>query len=169
MALGYRGQRLAPLDEIALIAKGCGEGATFPTDDTLLPVVGGKAADAPAEEKFLEGHPKGASALRTSRTMTFKEHKSSPATNDQIIYIGTYTRTEPHVQGKAEGIYTYRLDGASGALHYMSVAAGAVNPSFRGGRCRAALPVRGSGAGCRTKGSRAARSARLRSIRTPAP
>jgi 6-phosphogluconolactonase len=54
----------------------------------------------------------------------------SPATSDQIIYIGTYTRAEPHVQGKAEGIYTYRLDAATGALHYMSVAAGAINPSF---------------------------------------
>src|SRR5512147_1887839 len=50
--------------------------------------------------------------------------------SDQIIYIGTYTRTEPHVQGKAEGIYVYRLDAASGALHYLSVAGGAVNPSF---------------------------------------
>jgi len=54
-----------------------------------------------------------------------------PAANhDQIIYIGTYTRTEPHVQGKAEGIYVYRLDRASGALHYLSMAAGVVNPSF---------------------------------------
>jgi 6-phosphogluconolactonase len=54
----------------------------------------------------------------------------SSAISDQIIYIGTYTRAEAHVQGKAEGIYVYRLDGATGALHYLSVAAGAVNPSF---------------------------------------
>src|SRR5205085_9810372 len=33
-------------------------------------------------------------------------------------------------QGKAEGIYVYRLDGASGALHELSVAVGVVNPSF---------------------------------------
>jgi 6-phosphogluconolactonase len=50
--------------------------------------------------------------------------------NDQIIYIGTYTRTEPHVQGKAEGIYAYRLDRTSGALHYLSATAGVINPSF---------------------------------------
>jgi len=55
----------------------------------------------------------------------------SPVTNDdQVIYIGTYTRTEPHVQGKAAGIYAYRMDGVSGALHELSVAAGVVNPSF---------------------------------------
>jgi 6-phosphogluconolactonase len=50
--------------------------------------------------------------------------------DDQIIYIGTYTRGEPHVQGKAEGIYVYRLDTESGALHQLSVAAGMINPSF---------------------------------------
>jgi 6-phosphogluconolactonase len=51
-------------------------------------------------------------------------------TTDQIVYIGTYTRTEPHVQGKAEGIYVYRLDQATGALEYLSVAGGVTNPSF---------------------------------------
>ena len=50
--------------------------------------------------------------------------------NDQIVYIGTYTRTAPHVQGQAAGIYVYRLDSESGALHELSAAAGAVNPSF---------------------------------------
>src|SRR5438552_3921588 len=50
--------------------------------------------------------------------------------SDQIVYIGTYTRTEPHVQGTAAGIYTYRLDRATGALHALSMAAGVVNPSF---------------------------------------
>jgi 6-phosphogluconolactonase len=53
------------------------------------------------------------------------------STNDTtIVYIGTYTRTEPHVQGKADGIYVYRLDRASGALHYLSMASGVTNPSF---------------------------------------
>src|SRR4051812_16549230 len=60
-----------------------------------------------------------------------KEHITvANANNDQIVYIGTYTRAEPHVQGKAEGIYVYRLDQATGALEYLSVAGGAVNPSF---------------------------------------
>jgi 6-phosphogluconolactonase len=55
---------------------------------------------------------------------------TSANTNDQIIYIGTYTRAEPHVQGKAEGIYIYRLDAGSGALHQLGVATGVTNPSF---------------------------------------
>ena len=50
--------------------------------------------------------------------------------SDQIVYIGTYTRSEPHVQGKAAGIYIYRLDGATGALHQLGVAGGVTNPSF---------------------------------------
>ncbi len=41
-----------------------------------------------------------------------------------LVYIGTYT------QGDSEGIYVYRLDISSGALEYVSVAAGVDNPSF---------------------------------------
>ena len=47
-----------------------------------------------------------------------------------IVYVGTYTRTEPHVQGKAEGIYVYRMDRASGAIEHLSTATGVINPSF---------------------------------------
>ena len=55
----------------------------------------------------------------------------SPEADDAaIVYIGTYTRTEPHVQGKAKGIYVYSLDRASGALGYLSTASGVTNPSF---------------------------------------
>ncbi|HZG67848.1 MAG TPA: lactonase family protein [Herpetosiphonaceae bacterium] len=56
---------------------------------------------------------------------------SSDAPGGNILaYIGTYTRTEPHVQGKAEGIYVYRVDPASGAMEYQSTARGVTNPSF---------------------------------------
>ena len=47
-----------------------------------------------------------------------------------LAYVGTYTRPEPHVQGKAEGIYVYRVDPASGAMEYQSTARGVTNPSF---------------------------------------
>jgi 6-phosphogluconolactonase len=47
-----------------------------------------------------------------------------------IVYIGTYTRSEPHVQGQAQGIYVYELDLATGALRHLSTAPGVVNPSF---------------------------------------
>jgi 6-phosphogluconolactonase len=47
-------------------------------------------------------------------------------------YIGTYTRRESFVDGKAEGIYIYHLDLASGALIYAATVTGdgTVNPSF---------------------------------------
>jgi 6-phosphogluconolactonase len=47
-------------------------------------------------------------------------------------YIGTYTRRESFVDGKAEGIYIYYLDRSSGELTYAATVAGAgtINPSF---------------------------------------
>ena len=47
-------------------------------------------------------------------------------------YIGTYTRRESFVDGKAEGIYIYRLDLTSGELiHDATVSGpGTLNPSF---------------------------------------
>ncbi len=48
------------------------------------------------------------------------------------IYIGTYTRRESFVDGKAEGIYIYHLDPATGELTYAATVNGdgTVNPSF---------------------------------------
>jgi 6-phosphogluconolactonase len=47
-------------------------------------------------------------------------------------YIGTYTRRESFVDGKAEGIYIYHLDLGSGALSYSATVSGlgTLNPSF---------------------------------------
>ncbi|HRQ41310.1 MAG TPA: lactonase family protein [Chloroflexota bacterium] len=47
-----------------------------------------------------------------------------------LVYVGTYTRREPHVDGKAAGIYVYTLDAETGQLVYQSTAAGVINPSF---------------------------------------
>ncbi len=45
--------------------------------------------------------------------------------NEEIlVYIGTYTG------GKSEGIYVYRMDPASGALEFSSMATGVDNPSY---------------------------------------
>ena len=55
------------------------------------------------------------------------------ASLDRITtYIGTYTRRESFVDGKAEGIYIYHLDPRSGALTYSATVAGpgTLNPSF---------------------------------------
>ena len=55
------------------------------------------------------------------------------ASSDRITtYIGTYTRRESFVDGKAEGIYIYHPNPSSGQLTSAATVAGAgaVNPSF---------------------------------------
>jgi 6-phosphogluconolactonase len=47
-----------------------------------------------------------------------------------LVYVGTYTQALPHVNGTAEGVYVYRLDPGTGALHRQSVGSGVINPSF---------------------------------------
>ncbi|HEX2394046.1 MAG TPA: beta-propeller fold lactonase family protein, partial [Bacteroidales bacterium] len=47
-----------------------------------------------------------------------------------ILYIGTYTEKEAHVDGKAEGIYIYRMDAKTGHLTYVNTSPPTVNPSF---------------------------------------
>lgn len=46
------------------------------------------------------------------------------------IYVGTYTRSLPHVQAKSEGIYLLQMDPGSGVLTHVSKMAGVENPSF---------------------------------------
>ncbi len=47
-----------------------------------------------------------------------------------VLYIGTYTRPLPHVNGHGEGIYRCRLDVATGALACDGVVARLDNPTF---------------------------------------
>ena len=46
------------------------------------------------------------------------------------IYVGTYTRSLPHVQAKSEGIYLLQMDPGSGAITQVSKMPGVENPSF---------------------------------------
>lgn len=52
------------------------------------------------------------------------------AMEELILYVGTYTRKEAHVDGKAEGIYVYRMNPETGALTYSSTSTPVVNPSY---------------------------------------
>lgn len=47
-----------------------------------------------------------------------------------FVFIGTYTTHLPHVDGKAEGFYVYRLDMATGALNFVSKLKGQENPTY---------------------------------------
>lgn len=46
------------------------------------------------------------------------------------IYVGTYTRSLPHVQAKAEGIYVYRMADEGGEWRHVQTVADVPNPSY---------------------------------------
>ena len=46
------------------------------------------------------------------------------------LFIGTYTKKEGHVDGKAKGIYLYDLDAKTGALTNQRTTEEVINPSF---------------------------------------
>ena len=54
----------------------------------------------------------------------------STPVSELLVFVGTYTQTMPHVQGKAEGIYTFRFDRSSGVLTRTALATGIDNPAF---------------------------------------
>lgn len=47
-----------------------------------------------------------------------------------LVYIGAYTQTMGHVEGKAKGIASYRMDRASGVLTLAHLTRDVVNPSY---------------------------------------
>src|SRR6185503_15802238 len=47
-----------------------------------------------------------------------------------LMYVGTYTTMGQPGRGRAEGIYVYRLDPASGELTLSQTVPGVPNPSF---------------------------------------
>lgn len=57
-------------------------------------------------------------------------HADAAAKNPMLLYVGTYTRKEGHVNGKATGVYVYRMDTATGALEYVSTSPSTTNPSY---------------------------------------
>lgn len=50
--------------------------------------------------------------------------------NSLMMYIGTYTRRESHVEGKSAGIQVCKFDTTTGEITYVDVATGVTNPSF---------------------------------------
>ena len=60
------------------------------------------------------------------------------------VYIGTYTRRESFVDGKAAGIYICHLHQDTGALTYASTVSGpgTINPSYLTLGAGQPLPVR---------------------------
>ncbi|MEZ4679579.1 MAG: beta-propeller fold lactonase family protein [Caldilineaceae bacterium] len=52
------------------------------------------------------------------------------ANQAMLIYVGTYTRSLPHVAAKSEGIYLIQMDPATGLLEHVSKTIGVDNPSY---------------------------------------
>ncbi len=50
--------------------------------------------------------------------------------NQAIVFVGTYTQKLGHVDGKASGIYTCRMDWKTGELTVVDSVGGIANPSF---------------------------------------
>lgn len=55
---------------------------------------------------------------------------SIPAVSQNPVYIGTYTKTEGHVDGKADGIYLMHQNAETGDLSEPVCVAEVINPSF---------------------------------------
>ncbi|MFK7922886.1 MAG: lactonase family protein [Bacteroidia bacterium] len=47
-----------------------------------------------------------------------------------FLFVGTYTKKEGHVDGKAKGLYIYEIDDSTGEIEYRSVFTDLINPSF---------------------------------------
>lgn len=58
------------------------------------------------------------------------ESKSWVAEDEVTAYIGTYTRSEGHVDGKAEGIYRIGLNPRTGEMGSKMTVSPTINPSF---------------------------------------
>ena len=63
---------------------------------------------------------------------TMKAQAETGKISDSInkIYIGTYTKKEGHVDGKANGIYLVEQNSNTGSLHKVKTVAEVTNPSF---------------------------------------
>lgn len=71
-----------------------------------------------------------ASCKNEGKTNTSQISVPDINTNMSVAYIGTYTKKEGHVNGKADGIYTIYQDSVSGAISFGDNVAFIINPSF---------------------------------------
>lgn len=64
------------------------------------------------------------------RNESAKSDGFSGDTETEILFVGTYTQKEPHVDGKGEGIYVLEYNSVTGALSPKNKVTGTVNPSY---------------------------------------
>ena len=72
-----------------------------------------------------------ACSTHTSTSETPQEQTTlEQSAPDELLFIGTYTQKEGHVDGKAEGVYVYGLNTETGALSQLSTSPPITNPSY---------------------------------------
>lgn len=59
-----------------------------------------------------------------------EEAKVIKSDDVEILFIGTYTQEEGHVDGKGEGVYVYEMNKQTGALRYLSTSDAMISPSY---------------------------------------
>lgn len=59
-----------------------------------------------------------------------KPTEETETTGHRTLWVGTYTRNEGHVNGKAGGIYRIKVDAESGSFKDQIAKQGIINPSF---------------------------------------
>ena len=69
-----------------------------------------------------------------SRKMNEKKEtrteQTKPPSDSHLVFVGTYTRKESFVNGKAKGIYVYEMDKKTGALKFVNQSPPTVNPTY---------------------------------------
>ncbi|WP_422008566.1 lactonase family protein [Roseivirga pacifica] len=58
------------------------------------------------------------------------EQKVEKESDTEILFVGTYTKKEGHVDGKGKGVYVYEMNKKTGALSFLSVSDSIVSPSY---------------------------------------
>ena len=65
----------------------------------------------------------GSKAEKTENTTVVDDNK-------EILFVGTYTLKEGHVDGKGEGVYVYEMDKETGEISYVSTSDEVTSPSY---------------------------------------
>lgn len=74
------------------------------------------------------------SVISCGSSSTKKANKEVEVDNSEdhysLVFIGTYTKKESFVDGKAAGVYVYAFDPGTGGLKYLATSDSTVNPSY---------------------------------------
>ncbi|GLR17371.1 lactonase family protein [Portibacter lacus] len=63
-------------------------------------------------------------------TETKSQDKNTPKTENMILFVGSYTDKEGHVDGQADGIYTLNFNPINGVLRKNNLSVSTTNPSY---------------------------------------